>query len=159
MDINQTQGVKHKSLFVVVIVLESLIILSTLVFGAYLGIKILYYKLPVKVLDSRTINTVVTKTPDADCPEGKVGTSQGADYKILGKSKFNIGGKNVVLCCATSESKAAQAKVCSDKNNNYMVFYSKTGDNYILGSEMYPQGEKRCIKSYKENGENTELCV
>jgi hypothetical protein len=72
---------------------------------------------------------------------------------------MTVGGKEVELCCATSESKEAQAKVCSDKNNNYTVIYSKVNGQYILGSEMYPQGQKRWIKTFKESGESAEICL
>jgi len=154
MDASRPEITRKNSLMIALVIIEAVVTVFMLAFAAYLAVKILYYRSMTKIS-----NTFSGGTTSDDCPAGKNGTSAGADYKVLGKAKMTVGGKEVELCCATSESKEAQAKVCSDKNNNYTVIYSKVNGQYILGSEMYPQGQKRCIKTFKESGESAEICL
>ncbi|MFA5157773.1 MAG: hypothetical protein WC451_01085 [Patescibacteria group bacterium] len=154
MDVSRPEITKKNPSLIVLIIIEAVVIVFMFALAAYLAVKILYYRSMTKISDTLSGGTTID-----DCPAGQQGTSARADYKIEGREKFTFGGTELNLCCATANDKTTEAKVCSDKTNNYVVYFSRINGQFVMAMQMYPQGEKRCIKSFKESGENAEVCL
>ena len=82
----------------------------------------------------------------------------GVKMVVTGIEKHTIEGVSVEMCCneveVSAEATAIKMKHCYSRDDDYVIqwLYNEEEGKYVKSMEMFPKGDKDCLRMYDTNG-------